>query len=155
VRLGMRFEHRSVALRFAWANLGRLPADDAPVSVLPVSDGEDDDIERALGILAGRLHMARSRGNRITLALRDERLAPVGVACFDPAFPGAFPFCAARPALAGPLLRALAPHARPGDLDLQLVVEDDDALADALTAAGAVVRMRLLHYAGPLPRGAT
>ena len=31
------------------------------------------------------------------------------------------------------------------------VIEDDDALADALIAAGAVVRMRLLHYAGPLP----
>jgi uncharacterized protein YaiI (UPF0178 family) len=33
----------------------------------------------------------------------------------------------------------------------QLVIEHDDALADALIAAGAVVRMQLLHYAGPLP----
>lgn len=150
-RLGMRVDHRSVALRFAWANLDRLPAGDPPVTVLPVGDGDDDDIERALDILGGRLQMARSRGGRIALQLRDERLAPVGVACFDPAFPGAFPFCATRPALAGPLLRALAPHARPGDLDLQIVIEDDDDLADALIVAGALVRMRLLHYVGPLP----
>jgi ribosomal protein S18 acetylase RimI-like enzyme len=153
-RLGMQVEHRSVALRFAWANLDRLPADDAHVTVLPVPAGDDDDIERALGILGGRLQVSRSRGGGVMVQLRDEQLAPVGVACFDPAFPGAFPFCAARPALAAPLLRALAPHARPGDLDLQVVIEDDGALADALIAAGAVVRMRLLHYAGPLPAGA-
>jgi ribosomal protein S18 acetylase RimI-like enzyme len=153
-RLGMRAEHRSVALRFAWANLDRLPADATGVTVLPVFDGDDDDLERALGILAGRLQMTRSRGDRVTLQLRDEQLAPVGVACFDPAFPGAFPFCATRPALAALLLRALRSHARPGDLDLQIVIEDADALADALIAAGAAVRMRLLHYAGPLPGGA-
>lgn len=153
-RFGMRVQHRSVALRFAWANLDRLPASDAAVTVLPVLDGDDDDIERALGILAGRLQMARTRQDRVTIQLRDEQLAPVGVACFDPAFPGAFPFCAARPELAGMLLRALAPRARPGDVELQIVIEDDDALADALMAAGAIVRMRLLHYAGPLPGGA-
>jgi ribosomal protein S18 acetylase RimI-like enzyme len=150
-RFGMRIEHRSVALRFAWAHLDRLPADDAPVTVLPVAAGDDDDVERALGILGGRLQVSRARGGGVLLQLRDAQLAPVGVACFDPALPGAFPFCATRPALAAPLLRALAPHARPGDLDLQVVIEDDDDLADALIAAGAVVRMRLLHYAGPLP----
>jgi GNAT superfamily N-acetyltransferase len=153
-RLGMRVQHRMVALRFAWAHLDRLPADDAHVTVLPVSAGEDDDIERALDILGGRLEVSRSRGTGVLLQLRDDQLAPVGVACFDPASPGAFPFCTTRPALAAPLLRALAPHARPGDLDLQIVIEDDDALADALIAAGATVRMRLLHYAGPLPAAA-
>jgi ribosomal protein S18 acetylase RimI-like enzyme len=150
-RFGMAVEHRSVALRFAWAHLDRLPADDGHVTMLPVPAEDDDDIERALGILGGRLHVSRSRGSNILVQLRDEQLAPVGVACFDPAFPGAFPFCATRPALAAPLLRALAPHVRPGDLDLQVVIEDDDDLAGALIAAGAVVRMRLLHYAGPLP----
>ncbi len=153
-RLGLRVDHRAVALRFAWANLDRLPTDDTPLTVQPVSDGDDDDIERALGILAGRLHMARSRAGRICLQLRDQRLAPIGVACFNPAFPGAVPFCTARPAFAAPLLRALAPHALPGDRDLQIVLEDDDALCEALVAAGAEVRLRLLHYAGPLPGAA-
>jgi len=150
-RLGMHVDHRSVALRLAWANLDRLPTDDRQVSVLPVLDGDDDDIERALDILAGRLRMARSRAKRITLQLRDDQLAPVGVACFDPSIPGAFPFCVTRPALCAPLLRALAPHARKGDLDFQVVIEDDDELADVLIAAGATVRLRMLHYAGRLP----
>jgi GNAT superfamily N-acetyltransferase len=150
-QLGMRVRHRSIALRWPWASLDQLPVDDAPVAVLPVSDGDDDDLERGLGILAGRLAMARSRGPRVTVQLRDRELAPVGVACFDPAFPGTFVFYAARPTLAAPLLRALAPHARPGDRDLQIVIEDNDPLADALIAAGGDVRLQLLHFAGPLP----
>lgn len=153
-RLGMRVEHASTALRLAWAHVDQLPADTAPVSVLPVAAEEDDDVERALGILSGRIQMNRARAGVVLRQLRDERLAPVGFACFDPAFPGAFPFRVARPALARTLLDALAPHARPGDLDLQLVIEDDDALTEALIAAGAEVRLRLLHYAGPLPAGA-
>jgi len=150
-RLGLRIQHRSSALRFRWADIERLPVEAAPVSVYPVFDGDDDDIERALGILGGRLQMARSRAGRVTLVLRDAQLAPVGVACFDPAFPGAFPFSVARPTLAAPLLRAMTPHARASDRELQVVVEDDGALTDTLIAAGAVVRMRLLHLTGPLP----
>jgi len=150
-RLGMRVDHRSVALRLAWADLDRLPTDDSHVTVLPVLDGDDDDIERALDILGGRLQMARTRAKRITLQLRDDQLAPVGVACFDPSIPGAFPFCVTRPALCAPLLRAVAPHARKGDLDFQVVIEDDDELASVLIAAGAEVRLRMLHYSGRLP----
>lgn len=150
-QLGLRVEHRSQALRFAWARVAELPGDPAPVTVLPVAPDEDDDVERALGLLSGRLEMARSRAGVVILQLRDAELAPVGVASFDPAFPGAVPFKVARPALARPLLDALAPYARPGDLDLQIVIEDDDALGDALLAAGAELRLRLLHYAGALP----
>ncbi|MEO7736420.1 MAG: GNAT family N-acetyltransferase [Kofleriaceae bacterium] len=153
-RLGMRVEHASTALRLAWARVDQLPADAASIRVLPVAIEEDDDIERGLGILAGRIEMTRVRAGAILRQLRAERLAPVGFACFDPAFPGAFPFRVARPTLARALLHALAPYARPGDLDLQVVIEDDDALTEALIAAGAEVRHRLLHYAGPLPAGA-
>jgi hypothetical protein len=99
--------------------------------------------------------MARRRDGRVTIQLRDAELAPVGVACFNSGFPGALPFCAARPTLAAPLLRALAPYPRPREPDLQIVIEDDAALAGALVAAGAVVRMQLLHNAGPLPEAPT
>jgi GNAT superfamily N-acetyltransferase len=150
-RLGLKPLYHSVALRFAWANIDRLPSEESAVTVRPVADAAVPDIERALGIVDGRLELARSRGRGVTLQLRDERLAPVGVACFDPSYPGAFPFRVARPTLAVLLLDALAPHVRTGDLDLQIMIEHDDALADTLIAAGAVERMRLLHYAGPLP----
>lgn len=152
-RLGLRAHHRSTALILPWANVDRLPADAAAVTVLPVAEAEYDDLERALGLLAGQLPMIRARGGRVMVQLRDAELAPVGVACFDPAFPGAFPFRTVRPGLAAPLLRGLAPHARPGDRALQLVIEDDEALCDAVIAAGAEVRLRLLHYTGPLPGG--
>ena len=150
-RLGFQVEHRSVALRMAWASVARLAADPAAVTAHPIAAAEDDDVERALGVLSGRLEMARTRGGYVLRQLRDAELAPVGVACFDPAFPGAFPFRVARPALARQLFDALAPHARPGDLDLQVVIEDDDALIDALIAAGAEPRHRLLHYVGRIP----
>jgi hypothetical protein len=116
-----------------------------------VADAAIPDIERTLGILRGRLALARSRGRGVTLQLRDARNAPVGVAYFDPTFPGAFPFCVARPTLASVLVDALMPHAFTGQLDFQIVVEHDEPLAEALIAAGGVVKMRLLHYSGPLP----
>lgn len=149
-RLGLRAVYPMIVLRVAWASLDRLPVDATPVTVAPVSDHDIDELERALGLLAGRLRVARSRPGRTTLQLRDGQGTPAGVACLDPAL-GAFPFAVVRPGLAAPLLRGLAPHARPGEPALSVVIEHDDALASALIAAGAEVRLRLVHYAGPLP----
>jgi GNAT superfamily N-acetyltransferase len=150
-RLGMRVLYHSIVLRFAWVDIDRLPTEESSVTVRPVADAAVPDLERALGIVDGRLELMRSRGRGVTLQLRDERLAPVGVVCFDPSLPGAFPFRVARPTLASLLLDALAPHVRTGDRDLQIIVEQDDALTGALVAAGGVVRHKLLHYVGPLP----
>jgi ribosomal protein S18 acetylase RimI-like enzyme len=144
--LAMAVEHRSTALRLAWSDIGRMRGAPAVASIADPSD--DDDLERAFGLLSGRLAMSRQR--RVIMQLRDDACAPVGVACFDPSFPGAYPFCVARPPLAVTLLEALRDHARPGDTQVQIVVEDDDVLVDALVASGAGVRMRLLHYRGVL-----
>jgi GNAT superfamily N-acetyltransferase len=152
-RLGLRAVYPMTVLRVAWANLDRLPVDAAPVTIAPVCDDDIDALERVLGLLAGRLRLARSRPGRTTLQLRDGQGAPAGVACLDPAV-GAFPFAVVRPGLAAPLLRGLAPHARSGDPALSVVIEHDDALSRALIAAGAEVRLRLVHYAGPLPPAA-
>lgn len=149
-RLGLCPVYPTIVLRLAWTRLDRLPVEAAPVTVAPVSDEDVDELERVLGLLAGRLRLARSRPGRATLQLRDGQGAPVGVACLDPAM-GAFPFAVPRPGLAGPLLRALAPHVRPGDPEIKLVIENDEVLSAALSAAGAEVHLRLLHYAGPLP----
>ncbi|MBI2391748.1 MAG: hypothetical protein HYV09_19315 [Deltaproteobacteria bacterium] len=56
----------------------------------------------------------------------------------------------AAPALARPLLEAMRPHARPGDTGTKMVVADDDGVEAALVAAGAEVRMRTVHFVGPL-----
>lgn len=145
--LGMHVEHRSTVLRVPWQCVGALPHE--PATTLPVAPEEDDDIERALGLLAGRIAMLRMRTGRALVQLRDERCAPIGFASFDPALPGAMPFRVVRSGLAGTLLDALRPYAT-GD-HLQIVVDDDTALAELLLASGAEARLQLLHYRGALP----
>jgi len=149
-RVGMRPAYPSVSLRLAWAAADRMPIA-AGVTASPVVPEDDRDLERALGVLDGQLAVGRGRPGRVLLQLRGAHREPAGVACFDPAFPGAFPFAVARPALAGALLRAIRPHTRPGDTQVNLVIEHHDELVGALVAAGAEVRVRLLHYIGPLP----
>jgi ribosomal protein S18 acetylase RimI-like enzyme len=145
--LGMQVEHRSRVLRVPIARIGELPA--AEATVLPVEPAEDDDIERALDLLAGRIAMMRVKPDRMLWQLRDHACAPVGFAAFDPSLPGAMPFRVARPALAGTLLGELANHT--ANAWIQVVVEDDDRTADLLIGAGAEVRLELLHYRGALP----
>jgi hypothetical protein len=45
----------------------------------------------------------------------------------------------------------MRPHARPGDLEVHLVIEGDEALAAHLVRAGALVKLRFDHYGGALP----
>ena len=144
-KLGMAVEHRSTVVALDWTAIDRLPREDA--TVLPVDPADDDDIERSLHLIGGRLAMARRRASRTLLQLRDAGCAPVGIAVFDPEV-GASPFRVARPALAQPLIAAFRRYATKPTI--QLVIEDDDALADQLVAAGATVKLRLLHYLGLL-----
>lgn len=149
-RVGMRPAYPLAALRLAWQAVEHLAVE--PGFAASIAGPEDDaDLERALGVLQGQLAVMRRRPGRVLIQLRGAQGEPAGIACFDPAFPGAFPFAVARPGLAGALLRAVRPHARPDDTQVNLVVEHHEALADALIAAGAEVRLRLLHYIGPLP----
>lgn len=145
--LGMAIEHRSTVLRIPWAEIAREPGEPALASL--VDRGDDGELEQAFGLLAGRIAMSRERAGRVIVQLRDDACAPVGLACFDPDIPGAYPFCVARPALAWTLLAALRAYARPRE-QVQLVIEDDPPLAAALVARGADVRMQLLHYRGAL-----
>lgn len=149
-RVGMRPAYPLVAVRMSWQAAERLPVDPG-VSASLAGLEDDADLEHALGVLGGQLAVIRARPGRVLVQLRGAHGEPAGIACFDPAFPGAFPFAVVRPALAGALLHAIRPYARPDDTQVNLVVEHHDALAEALVAAGAEVRLRLLHYIGPLP----
>lgn len=146
-QLGLRAEHRSTALRLPWSAVFGLPH--LPATALPVAPEEDDDLERGLNLLGGQIAMARRRATHVLRQLRTADCAPAGFASFDPDFPGARIFRVARPSYAGTLLRALRPHARHDDL--ALVIDDDDAVTELLVTHGAIVKLRLLHYAGPLP----
>lgn len=144
-KLGLRAEHRSTAVRLRWRDIAALPAELA--TPLPVAPVEDDDIERAFGLPAGRIEMARL-ANRELVQLRDRDCAVSGFAAFDAELAGASPFHVARVPLAATLLSQLRAHAHHDHVTI--VADDDPALADALVAAGADVRLRLVHYSGPL-----
>ena len=150
-RWGLRRAYRSVALVLRWDHVAALPRDDAPEAARPIEPGDDAAVEAAFSVIPGRLADFREKGRVVLGLFEPERPAePAGLACFNPSFPGAFPFAVARPALAAPLLDALRPHARPGDAELKLVIERDAALVAALRDAGAAVRLELFHMEGSL-----
>jgi ribosomal protein S18 acetylase RimI-like enzyme len=152
--MGMRATYRAWALRLAWVDVARLPREEGVFSVRPIEPAEDAAIEGAFPIPGGRLADLRASRERLPLRLVDGARPEdprAGVACFDAAFPGAFPFHVARPALAAPLLLGIRPYARPGDAHLDVMVPVDEALAATLRAAGAELRFELLHMEGPLP----
>jgi GNAT superfamily N-acetyltransferase len=151
-QLGMAVEHQSVVLRVPVARIPELPRERA--QALPVDPVEDDDIERALDLLAGRIAMTRVRSNRVLMQLRDNRCEPIGFASIglgtpgDPTLPAVSPFRVARPTLAGTLLTALAAHTM--SPKIQVVIEDDAGVTRLLAAAGAETALELLHYRGAL-----
>lgn len=152
--VGMETEYRSTALRFGWDLLARLPRPARAVTARPAGPAEDAVLEAAFRLPAGQVAAARARPGLVLLRLVDPAApddARVGFASYDPKFPGAFPFRVADPTLAAPLLEAIRPHELPGTPHMQLVVEDDDALAQLLTDAGATVRLTALHMAGAVP----
>ena len=70
------------------------------------------------------------------------------VAIFDPTFPGAYPFRAKSGADALALLAALRAFAQHDYI--QVVVEGEPEVRDALVEAGGVVRFEIVHLEAPL-----
>lgn len=149
-RCGLGVAHRSHVLRLAWDAVATLPAAPEDVFARAVEPGDDGTVEDAFRLPAGMVARLRGLRGAVVLQLVHGGL-PVAFARFDPAFPGCFPFRVQAPGLARPLLDALRAHARPGDRWLQLVVEDDEATAETLRAAGAAEVSTMLHLDGPLP----
>jgi ribosomal protein S18 acetylase RimI-like enzyme len=171
-RCGMAFAYRSVSLRLSWRKMAELarseeePSEERPSEARPSKERPSRDqarllstseprrrltaIEAALGLTPGLLtHLASSPGRSTAVVERNDE--PVGVACFDPNFPGCFPFRACDLAAASALLAALRPHAHP-DKDLfQVVLEDCPLLVVALEEVGAHRVLAFAHYRGQLP----
>jgi GNAT superfamily N-acetyltransferase len=150
--LGLAHAFASRALLMAWSLIEAAPRQlhDARVSARLIHPDDDARVEAATRLISGQLAMARRRPDRVLLA-GYEGAEIVGATIFDPTFPGAYPFRAARPELAFTLLRALRPYARPSDATVNVVTEDQPDVADALIAAGATVKLDIMHMSGPLP----
>ncbi len=144
--VGMEVAHWSLALRLSFEQWSTFP-EPARGVVSGLLDPElDAAAERALGLPEGQVAHARA-SRRVVVGVIDGAEV-VGLALFDPGFPGAFPFRARTPAHARALAEGTRPHVR--EDDLQFVVEGDEALRAASLAAGAVIRMETWHMEGPI-----
>jgi GNAT superfamily N-acetyltransferase len=150
-RFGFEPAYLTYAMRMPRSAPAIAAAGDLDIALTPIAPEEDAEVEAATGLLPGQLASSRARKGRLLLQLR-RRDAIAGVAVFDPAFPGAFPFRVAEPELGPPLLEALRALAPAGSAYVQVVVEDDDALRDVLSTVGAQVHLEILHMRGPLSR---
>ena len=151
--VGMNEAYRSTSFRLEWSAIDRLPGPDREVTGRTVAPDEDGILEAAFGTPKGTLASSRKYQGRVVLRLVDPAApgeARVGMASFDPHFPGAFPFRVAHPTLARPLFEAIQPHALPEHSHVGLVVEDDAALTDLLLQHGAEEKLRIVHYEGKL-----
>jgi len=149
--LGLRRAFASKALRIAWsiveAKAAELPEG---VHARLVDAGEEARIEQEAGLIPGQLVRARALDGRVLLVVeRDGAVAGAGV--FDPGFPGVYPFRVSRPELGLPLLAAARPHARPSGAIVNFVVEGQPEIAEAMLAAGAELRLDIVHMKGALP----
>ena len=73
-----------------------------------------------------------------------------GVALFAPKIPRAFPFRANSPTDAFALLRAMKLHALPEDETVNVTIEGQPNLTEALLSAGATLRDELVHMRASL-----
>jgi GNAT superfamily N-acetyltransferase len=155
--MGLRPHYSTAVMRLPWALAGVLPmpaasrvrADESP-------DTDDADLERRFGLLSGQISRARGRAGVRVIVTREtddpKGAGPLGLAVFDPSFPGTFPFRCESPAHLGPLVKCLAQLYSGESPYVQLVVEDAPSIADALASAGAARIHDIVHMRGELPR---
>lgn len=144
---GLSRVHISHALKLRWELVPRGAATD--LRSRKIEPGDDARVEPAMKLMSGQLAEARKNGRTLVLLERDDGTLE-GATVFDPNFPGAYPFRMARPNHALVLVDALRPFAKPEHDMLNVVVEGDQPLADALLAAGATLRLLSMHMRGPI-----
>ncbi len=143
--LGFEKVYASKALRCDWQ---KVPSGGAPPAARVVAPEEDARVEAEFRILPGQFRTAREAGRVLLVVSSGGQDAAACI--FDPGFPGAYPFRAETASAAFDLLRAIRPHARPTDPSVDVVIEDQPEIADALLATGALLKLDIVHMRGPL-----
>jgi GNAT superfamily N-acetyltransferase len=152
--LGMREAFTTRVLRLPRDVAGRLAAAAPPIAVRDAPAELDEALEERFELARGLLaSLRRLSGQRILLA--SEPGDALGVARFDPSYPGCFPFCARTLDAARALLAAALPSLAPDAPWIQLVVERDRELARDLLSHGGTLQMEIVHLSGELPEAET
>jgi GNAT superfamily N-acetyltransferase len=103
---GMEVAYRTIVLRLPWNRLDGLPPPEPATTVAPVEAAEDAALEAALDLPEGLLTSLRPLEDQVLLGVRI-RGDFVGVARFDPEYPGCYPFRARSASDARALLRPI------------------------------------------------
>ncbi len=146
--LGLNRVHDSAAVRVEWSSTEALPVGGVAVRAARPMDVRP--AEAALSLPAGLLERQCELEGRVVIVALDDGGDYRGAASFDPAFPGCAVFRAVSAEDMFALLLALRPAARPGDAELQLVLEDSPALVDALERIGGRRVLDFEHWRGAL-----
>lgn len=154
--VGLEVVRSSIALRLGFDAAETLPSS-ADLRTEPVAQSGTDDglFESKLHLVGGQLAMLRAQGRVLIAAFDAER--PVGLASFDPAFPGAFPFRARDASTVRALYAEMRRASRP-ELHTeawrregaQIVIEGDEALVGTLVTSGAEVSLHTVLMEGEL-----
>ena len=153
---GLRRSHTNHGLRIEWAMVDRQPESAVPLAehAREIAPEEDAVLEAEYRLPTGILAAKRARPGRVLRAITLER-GRTALAAFDVGFPGVHPFRAPDLAHALSLLRALRPFARlarPEYAFVNVMVEDQPDVAQALLRAGATLRLETTFMRGPIPR---
>lgn len=146
--VGMREEYVTFVLRLEWALVERLPAPMLPPRFETLRPECDTDCERAFGMPAGQLAGYRRHSANALARLLEDDGRIVGIARFDPTFPGAFPFRVKETEYVRSLLEGLRPLAPKRPTWLQLVIEDDLPAVALLLEIGAQQVFEIVHMRG-------
>jgi GNAT superfamily N-acetyltransferase len=144
-RMGLTRAFQTRVLTVPWSLVdARQTLHDASISARVIDPADDPRVEPAMKLLSGQLAVSRRLEGRMLVGLFDGD-AVLGATVFDPIFPGAYPFRVARPDLALVLLDALRGYARSAHATISVVIEAQPDVADALVAAGATVKLDIVH----------
>ncbi len=151
--LGFEPTQRAFALKIDWADVDAECArrDLAAITVDVQPEAEDAATERAADLEEGQIADTRALGGTRALLRARTNGAVVGFAAFDVEFPGAMPFRAKTPDAAFALLRAMKAHRRPDQTLVNLGLQAEPAVVDAILAAGGVLRLEVQNLRGPIP----
>jgi len=150
--VGLEVVHASVAFRFLWTLVDRLPAASRGLGVVPVGDDEAAVIEQHFALPSGQLRQLGAAPGvfvgRLVDPSRPELDPGLGVAAFDTGFPGCFPFRLGDARDLRSMLEGLRPMARSPEMGV--VAEGHEELAQVLSSAGATIKFRFVHMIGEL-----
>jgi ribosomal protein S18 acetylase RimI-like enzyme len=146
-RMGLRPQYESKSFRMPWVALNALPPGTSFVREPTLE--RDGELESAFELPRGQLESARGLKRILLEAVSSTTQRSIGLAVFDPKFPGAFPFRVKDIEAVATLLAAMR-QLVPADEHVGLVAEDDERLVDLLVGLGAICRDQILHMAGPL-----